>query len=126
MFQTRVVETLLIVSVSVVLGSFGQVFMKKGLTNMGGIKLTELLSPKLFAVISEPSTFAGLVFYVLATMLWFVALSGAQLSYVYPMIALGYVVTAALATHYFGEVVSSTRWFGIALILLGVFFVSRS
>jgi EamA-like transporter family. len=42
------------------------------------------------------------------------------------MLSLGYVVNAAAAWWLFGEAVGPARFAGIALILLGVFVVSRS
>jgi drug/metabolite transporter (DMT)-like permease len=69
---------------------------------------------------------------MLASVLYLVALSKAEVSYVYPLIALGYVVTALLAKFYFpligvqSENIGLIRWFGILLILGGVFLVTRS
>ena len=55
-----------------------------------------------------------------------VALSRLEVSLAYPMLSLGYVVNAVAAWWLFGEALGPLRCSGIALILLGVFFVARS
>lgn len=121
----RMVSVIMLILVLVTLASFGQIYIKKGLNNIGGIGLKELLSKKILSLL-EKNILIGFTLYVFATMLWFVVLSRADLSYAYPMIALGYVVTAFLAKMYFNENITIIRWFGILLILSGVFFISRS
>jgi drug/metabolite transporter (DMT)-like permease len=60
--------------------------------------------------------------------LWMLArmtlLSWADLTYVLPVTALGYVLTAVVARMFLGEQVSPARWAGIALIIAGVSMVS--
>lgn len=128
----KMIYVLAIVLVCVIMGGFGQIYMKKGLKNTGGIELKEILSKKLIYTVFEKNMLLGISLYLLATLLWFVVLSKAEVSYVYPLIALGYVVTAILAKFYFpiigmpSENVTVLRWFGILLILGGVFLVTRS
>lgn len=122
----RMVSVILLVLILVTIASFGQIHMKKGLTKIGGIELKELSSKKLLSTVLERNVLIGVTLYLFATMLWFVILSKADLSYAYPMIALGYVVTAFLAKMYFNENITMIRWFGILLILTGVFFISKS
>ncbi len=60
--------------------------------------------------------------------LWMLArmtlLSWADLTYVLPVTALGYVLTAVVARLFLHEQVSLARWAGIALIIAGVSMVS--
>jgi uncharacterized membrane protein len=53
-------------------------------------------------------------------------LSWADLSYVMPVTAIGYVVTAFAARIFLGENVSLARWIGIVLITAGVTLVGRT
>jgi drug/metabolite transporter (DMT)-like permease len=61
---------------------------------------------------------------VLLLILWMLSrmtlLSWADLSYVLPVTALGYVLTALMGRFFLGEHVSLGRWAGIALIMGGV------
>jgi len=62
------------------------------------------------------------VFFVLFS----AALSWADLSFVLPATAFGYVLNVAAGNYFLGESVSTSRWAGAAIITLGVLFVSRS
>ena len=61
---------------------------------------------------------------------WFLSrmalLSWADLSYVLPIAALGYVVAALIGRFYFGEQISPSRWVGTALIVAGSALVGRT
>ncbi|MEJ5329229.1 MAG: EamA family transporter [Desulfobaccales bacterium] len=59
-------------------------------------------------------------------LLWLIILSRAELSAVYPMLALSYALTAMAARLLLGEQLSSLRVLGITLICLGVFLIARS
>jgi drug/metabolite transporter (DMT)-like permease len=53
-------------------------------------------------------------------------MSSLEVSYMYPLLSLGYVVTAALAFIFIGENITLLRWAGIVLILSGCFLITRS
>jgi multidrug transporter EmrE-like cation transporter len=53
-------------------------------------------------------------------------LSRVHLSFAYPILALGYVLTALCSWYLFNEAISPTRWAGIIVICVGVVLVSRS
>jgi drug/metabolite transporter (DMT)-like permease len=53
-------------------------------------------------------------------------LSWADLSYVMPVTAIGYVLTAFAGRFFLGEPVSFLRWTGIVLITSGVYLVGRT
>lgn len=120
------IDVVFLVFVCVILGSFGQVYMKMGLSKTGGIELKELLTKKVLYTMLERHVFIGITLYFISTLLWFVILSKAELSFVYPLIALGYIVTAFLAKHYFAESITPIRWFGILLIIFGASLIIRS
>lgn len=50
----------------------------------------------------------------------------ADLTYVLPLTASSYILTALLSKYFLGEHVSVTRWVGIAIISSGVFLVSET
>ena len=57
---------------------------------------------------------------------WIVALSRVDVSLAYPMLSIGYIVTALAAAHWFGEDLNPMRIAGIVVIILGVVLISRS
>jgi len=69
---------------------------------------------------------AGLSCYVFSVGLWLVTLSRVQVSFAYPFLSVGYVVTALAAYVHLGEDLSMMRVSGISLICLGVMLVAKS
>jgi len=121
----KMIELFVLILVAVLLASFGQIFMKRGLKEKP-LDFKEILSPKIFSTIFEPSVFIGLALYLISAVVYLTILSKAEVSYVYPMISLGYVITAFLSRFYFNESIPPLRWIGIMIILGGVFLISRS
>lgn len=125
-------DVIILILICVLMGSFGQIYMKKGLKESGGLQLNQILSWRFFTTVFQPHVFIGLALYIGASVLWLVVLSKADVSFAYPLIALGYVVTAILARIYFpiigleSENISLMRWMGIMLILGGVALVTRT
>lgn len=123
--KAKMIELIALVLVAVLLASFGQIYMKRGLKEKP-IDIREILSVKIFSTVFEPNVFLGLMLYFISAIIYLTVLSKAEVSYVYPMIAIGYVITAFLARMYFNESITALRWIGILLILGGVFLVAKS
>jgi len=121
--RVKKMSVLFLVLSCVVIGVFGQLAMKKGMNLVGAVSLKDLFSSKIFSIIFQRYVFFGLVLYMLASMLWLVVLSQEELSFVYPLIAIGYVLTAIFAWLFFGESLTLFRFFGILLICGGVYFI---
>lgn len=121
-----VLDVIALVLISMTLGSFGQIYLKMGLRSTGSFELKDIITERLISLISNKNILFGIALYGIATLLWFVVLSKAELSYVYPLIGLSYAVTAILAKFYFNETISVVRWAGILIIILGAFLITRS
>ena len=65
------------------------------------------------------------VFLISATVLWGFILKHFEFSVAYPITAFAYVFGMLAAIFIFHETVSLTRWIGVGLIILGVFFVAK-
>ena len=78
----------------------------------------------LLVAVLNPWVLAGIGLLILFFGSYLTALSWADLTYVLPATAVGYVVLALLARFFLHEHVSLTRWMGIALITVGVGFVA--
>jgi len=113
------VKITLLVLFNVLLLTSGQVLWKKGLIQAGGISLQNA-----WQVIFSPLILVGLALYVIATVIWFIVLSRADLSYVYPMQSIAYVIGVLAAWLIFSEVIPPTRWIGVLVIITGVALVS--
>jgi drug/metabolite transporter (DMT)-like permease len=84
----------------------------------------------LFLDFGVHGSFAWLVAGVLLLILWMLSrmtlLSWADLSFVLPVTAVGYVLSALFGFLFLGETVSAQRWLGTLLIFAGVALVGRT
>ncbi len=80
----------------------------------------------LIAALFHPWVALGVGLLILWTLTHMALLSWADLSYVMPVTAVSYVVTALSARFFLGETVSPMRWAGIVLITSGVTLVGRT
>ena len=74
----------------------------------------------------EPLVVAGIVMMILALLTRLALLSLADLSFVLPMTAVGYVVAAALGRFFLHEQVTPLRWLAIFLIFGGAALVGST
>ena len=117
-----------LVLISVLLGSFAQIFLRKGMLEIGEIGLKEILSKKVFGIIFQKYVFLGIVLFTINTFVWLILLSKkeAEISFVFPLLALGYIVTAILAKIFFNEELTLFRISGIILIVLGASLIIKA
>ena len=64
--------------------------------------------------------------YALSILLWMSVLSKVEVSYAYPFLSVGYVVSAVAGYALFNENLSPVRIAGIIVICIGVILISRS
>jgi drug/metabolite transporter (DMT)-like permease len=62
----------------------------------------------------------------MSAVFWLVVLSRLELSLVYPMVSVAYILVALFSWFFFKENVNLVRWLGILVIVMGVFLISRS
>lgn len=116
-----------LVLLGVLLNSGAQIFLKAGMDNIGHFTFTwSNFWPIAWQVAINPWIILGLASYVISVVVWLLVLSRTDVSIAYPMISLGYVVSAFAAYFFLGEHLSLMRITGIFIILLGVFLVARS
>lgn len=84
------------------------------------------MRPAAIALAGEPAFWAALAAYGLSVLVWIIGLSRVPVSQAYPLLSLGYVVTAVLAWWLLGEALSAARMTGIGIIIVGVVLVTRS
>ena len=125
--EVRVTTALVFLLVGITLSVIGELLLKHGMKRFGVLDLSPAtLVPTLFRVFTQPLILLGFIFVFGASIFWLAVLSRVDLSFAYPLLALGYVVTALLSRLLFAEAISPTRWAGIAVICLGVVLVSRT
>jgi len=111
----------------VFLNALAQLFLKKGMTGIGhfDFALTNVI-PIGFQVATNLAIWGGLICYVVGVAVWMLVLSRVEVSYAYPFLSVGYIVTTVIGYAYFNEDITPYRLLGVALICFGVIFVAKS
>jgi drug/metabolite transporter (DMT)-like permease len=102
----------------IVSGSIGDTFLARGMKDVGAIDIHHLAH--VFSALANPWVIFGIVFLLVFMSSYMTALSFADLTYVLPATAIGYVFMALLSRFWLHEHVSPLRWAGIVLITVGV------
>jgi drug/metabolite transporter (DMT)-like permease len=76
--------------------------------------------------LSSPLFYAAMLAFGAQLFNWMRVLARADLSFAQPFTALSYISVLAISCHSLGENLSVSKLFGVALILVGVFFISRT
>lgn len=118
----------LILLAGLVLEAIGVVLLSRGLKEIGEIdRVTVAEVVRLVkAGVSHPKILTGVAFEAAFFGILLYLLSRADVSLVWPLSSLGFVITALAAKFYLHEEVSGLRWAGVALIVLGAGLVSWS
>jgi drug/metabolite transporter (DMT)-like permease len=101
----------------------GNSALTKGMQQLGEVGNTPLA---LIAALFHPWVALGVALLIVWTLTHMALLSWADLSYVMPVTAIGYVVTAFAARFLLAEAISPARWTGIVLVTAGVMLVGRT
>ena len=101
----------------------GDTCLSRGMTTLPAISLAHPLS--LIAAVFTPWIALGIALLIGFFASYLTALSWADLTFVLPSTAFGYIVVALLAHFWQHEHISPSRWAGILLIVCGVGFVAN-
>ena len=111
-------KTWICATVVVLSNVFGNFFLKKGMP-------ADLPTPwSYITVLFQPWVALGVLLLILWMLSRMTLLSWADLSYVLPVTAVGYVLVAIVGRVFLEEQISTKRWAGILLIMAGVALVS--
>ena len=113
----------LVLALMILFNAFGDVALAHGMKRMGAIHADRLTDA--VAAVFTPWVILGILLLLCFFACYLTALSWADLSYVIPATALGYVLIALLSRWLLGETVTWTRWAGILLVGGGVAFLAR-
>ena len=104
-----------------VLGNFS---LSQGMRQFG--QLMSVSVPAFLSVLANLWVVSGICLLAVWMLTQLSLLSWADLSYVLPVTAASYVLTAVLGAVALGEYVSTAHWVGIAMIFMGVMVVGRT
>ena len=121
-------KLLLILVVALVFEAIGVVFLNKGLKEVGEVSRVSVA--EVARIIGCGATNAHVLLGILFEALFFAGLlilmSKTEVSFLWPLTSLGFVLTTLAARFILHETVSGTRWSGVVLIMAGAALISWS
>mgnify|MGYP003645338983 FL=1 len=120
-------KSLPLIFTGVFLNAIAQLALKAGMRQIGHFEFTpSVLWDMSWRIGTNPYVVGGLTCYVVSVAFWLLALSRVDVGFAYPMLSVGYIVTAVAAYYVFGEPLTPIRIAGIAVIMVGVFMIART
>jgi drug/metabolite transporter (DMT)-like permease len=121
-------KLLLILVIGLAFESAGVVLLKKGISEVGEIK--EIRPAEIVRIfklgVTRPSVLLGVFFEALFFASLLILMSKADISLLWPLTGLSFVMATFAAIIFLGEKVSPLRWAGVVLIMLGAALISYS
>lgn len=121
-------KLILILLLGLLFEACGVVFLSKGLKETGQVKITHISD--VLRLVKLAATNGNILLGVFLEAVFFGALlylmSQADLGFVWPLTALGFVLTTLAAKFILHEEVSSLRWAGVILIVAGAVLITWS
>lgn len=114
--------------IAVLASTVGDIMMSRAMRSTGGVDVSSLQNFKttFLPVFFNPTVWLATLLMATFFILWLMALSWSDLTYVLPFTALTYVLNALLAPYFLAEVVSPARWAGTLLVFVGVVMIART
>jgi drug/metabolite transporter (DMT)-like permease len=121
-------KLLLILLIGLVFEATGVVLLKKGIAVVGEPK--QLAAGEIVRVIKAGATNINIILGVFFEALFFLCLlvlmGKSDISFLWPLTALSFVMTTFAALIFLGESVSAVRWAGVLFIVIGAALISYS
>lgn len=102
----------------IIFGSIGDSFLSRGMKQVGTIDIHHIGS--IFSAVANPWVIMGIFFLLGFMSCYMTALSFADLTFVLPATAIGYINMTLISIFWLHEHVSAQRWAGVVLIVAGV------
>jgi drug/metabolite transporter (DMT)-like permease len=121
-------KLLLILLIGLVFEAAGVVCLKKGITKVGEVR--QVSAAEIVRVVkagaTSPSVLLGVFFEALFFGCLLILMAESDISFLWPLTALSFVMTTVAALVFLGERVSSVRWAGVVFIMIGAGLISYS
>jgi drug/metabolite transporter (DMT)-like permease len=126
--KTHHTKTYVLLFLLVLLGSVGNTILSKGMKDAGDLDISHFTTLVAGAtqVLTSGTIWAGIAMMLGFMVCHMLVLSWADYSFVMPFSAIAYALVPLLAYLFLHEQVSTARWIGIVLIVLGVALINRT
>jgi drug/metabolite transporter (DMT)-like permease len=114
-------KLVLILLVALVFEAIGVIYLSRGLRQVGAVSKVNL--PQIVGVVqrgaANPNILMGIFFEAIFFAGLLVLMSKSDVSFIWPLTSLGFVITTLAARLFLHEQVSAIRWAGVLLIMAG-------
>lgn len=121
-------KILLLLIAGLVCEAIGVVFLSKGLKQVGEVR--QVNAAEIWRVVKAGATNSSILLGVALEAAFFVALlvllSRSDVSFIWPLTAMGFVLTTLAAKFFLQEEIPPLRWLGVLLIMLGAGLITFS
>jgi len=126
--KTHQTKTYVLLFLLVLLGSVGNTILSKGMRDAGDLDISHFgaLVAGAARVLTSGTIWLGIAMMLAFMVCHMLVLSWADYSFVMPFSAIAYALVPLLAFLFLHEEVSTARWIGIVLIVLGVVLINRT
>ncbi|MFH1589071.1 MAG: EamA family transporter [archaeon] len=105
----------LIIIFATFVSAIGSLFLKLG---------TKTLSLNFIKLLKNNKLILGIFLFGVSMLFYIWGVSMAKLSFIYPITSLTYIWISLLSIKYLNEKMNVYKWFGIAIIIVGVFLIT--
>ncbi|HVZ60730.1 MAG TPA: hypothetical protein VG892_08090 [Terriglobales bacterium] len=103
----------------------GHLLIKAGLNGLVPLPAGASAVARALHAVLATKVLLGLFTYLMGTVCWMRAVSEKEISFLYPLSSVNYVLVAAASSIFFHEVVSQRRAAGVLVIVLGMVLMNR-
>lgn len=120
-------KTFLLLCSLIAFSSLGEILSAKGMQQVGAVSFRpRALAGAIWRMLRNPFLFAGVVFLAVSFFSFISLLSYADLSFVVPLTAVGYITNTLGGRFFLHERITRERWLGTLLVAGGVALISLS
>lgn len=106
-----------------------QIVLKAGMSSDNVQQVLALegsIHEKIFVILTNFYVFLGLFLYISGAAVWLMVLSKADVTYAYPFMGLGLILTLLMGVFILGEPLSTAKVIGTLMIVGGIFVISQA
>jgi multidrug transporter EmrE-like cation transporter len=119
-------KNIALILVSILLNAGAQLLMRSGMLRVGEVEIGASLIKAVPRMATNIFLWLSMVCYGISIASWMVVLSKVEVSFAYPFLSIGYVISAVIGYFFMGESITAIRIAGIAVICVGVILIARS
>ncbi|MFA5167466.1 MAG: EamA family transporter [Candidatus Omnitrophota bacterium] len=122
------IRIILLVLLAEIAGTAGQILLKKGAGKLGHKNFEQLSAYFSFTkkILGIPAIWLGLLLMGLGLFFWLVALAGSDLSIVFPLGSMQYILVLIASRLFLKEKIDQKKLIGTLLMIVGIIAIAQS